>query len=455
MLLALVVIFSVTAISASEINVTDSYSTEIDESISLNSDDSAQSSYESNVDNDTSEDVLGSENSNTLSTNTEESNVLTSDGNGSSNSTIDVSKTITSKDVTKYYKGSTKYTATFLDSYGNALSNVDVKITVNGKSYTKRTDSNGKISMDINLKPGLYKVVATNPKTGYSLTTTFKILSTITSTDISKVYLDGRKFTATFLKSNGKALANKKVKFKINGKKYTVKTNSKGKASLSLTSLKKGTYKITSYNTDGLTKDNTVKVVKSTKTSLTASDYTFLKSDSKTIKVKLLNKFGYAPPKGKVVKFKVNGKTYKATTNAKGIAKLKLPSLKAGVYTVKYTFSKSGYYKASSTTSKVTIIPSKTPKFVVKSTTSFGYGAGTQFKVALQSGSVPLANKQVTLTLNGTTYTKTTDSQGMIPLPIGLEIGKYTITCTNKAESKISSISKSIPITVKERTRPN
>ena len=452
MLLALVVIFSVTAISASEINVTDSYSTEIDESISLNSDDSAQGSYESNVDNDTSEDVLGSENSNTLSTNTEESNVLTSDGNGSSNSTIDVSKTITSKDVTKYYKGSAKYTATFLDSYGNALSNVDVKITVNGKSYTKRTDSNGKISMDINLKPGSYKVVATNPKTGYSLTTTFKILSTITSTDISKVYLDGRKFTATFLKSNGKVLANKKVKFKINGKKYTVKTNSKGKASLSLTSLKKGTYKITSYNTDGLTKVNTVKVVKSTKTSLTASDYTFLKSDSKTIKVKLLNKFGYAPPKGKVVKFKVNGKTYKATTNAKGIAKLKLPSLKAGVYTVKYTFSKSGYYKASSTTSKVTIIPSKTPKFVVKSTTSFGYGAGTQFKVALQSGSVPLANKQVTLTLNGTTYTKTTDSQGMISLPIGLEIGKYTITCKNKAESKISSISKSIAITVKERT---
>ena len=452
MLLALVVIFSVTAISASEINVTDSYSTEIDESISLNSDDSAQGSYESNVDNDTSEDVLGSENSNTLSTNTEESNVLTSDGNGSSNSTIDVSKTITSKDVTKYYKGSAKYTATFLDSYGNALSNVDVKITVNGKSYTKRTDSNGKISMDINLKPGSYKVVATNPKTGYSLTTTFKILSTITSTDISKVYLDGRKFTATFLKSNGKALANKKVKFKINGKKYTVKTNSKGKASLSLTSLKKGTYKITSYNTDGLTKVNTVKVVKSTKTSLTASDYTFLKSDSKTIKVKLLNKFGYAPPKGKVVKFKVNGKTYKATTNAKGIAKLKLPSLKAGVYTVKYTFSKSGYYKASSTTSKVTIIPSKTPKFVVKSTTTFGYGAGTQFKVALQSGSVPLANKQVTLTLNGTTYTKTTDSQGMISLPIGLEIGKYTITCKNKAESKISSISKSIAITVKERT---
>ena len=34
--------------------------------------------------------------------------------------------------------------------------------------------------------------------------------------------------------------------------------------SLSLTNLAKGTYKIISYSTDGLTKTNTVKVVRST-----------------------------------------------------------------------------------------------------------------------------------------------------------------------------------------------
>ena len=452
-LVVLTVILSISAISASEVNVADQYAANsVDESTNIES--SQSQVYETAVDDDSSGDVLESDNSNTLSTNTEDSTVVASD-NSSSNSTpstIDASKTVTAKDVTKYYKGSAKYTATFLDKYGKALANTNVKITVNGQTYTKKTDKNGLVSMDINLKPGTYKVIATNPSSGYKLTTTFKILSTITASDISKVYTDGKKFTAKFLKSNGKALANKKVKFKINGKTYTRTTNKNGVASLSLTTLKKGTYKIISYNKDGLTKTNKVKVVKSVATTLTPYTYTFLKSDSKTIKVKLLNKFGYAPSKGKVVKFTVAGKTYSAKTNANGIAKIKLPSLKAGVYLVKYKFAKTGYYKASSAKSKVTIIPSKNPTFTVKSTTSFGKGAGTSFRVALTSGGVPLEGRSVSLTLNGNTYTKTTDSDGVVSLPINLDLGNYTIKYTNKADSKINSKTGSSDITVKQRT---
>ena len=441
---------SVGTIYASDANVTDLYTSgSLDDQSIATADDSSQlQASESVVDNDSSNDVLQSEDSNTLSTNTDDSDVLTSDGNAS---TIDSSKTITSKDVTKYYKGSAKYTATFLDSNGLALANTDVKITLNGQTYTKKTDANGVASLDINLKPGTYKVVATNPVTDFTLTNTVKILSTITSKDISKVYLDSRKFSATFLKSNGKALAKKVIKFKINGKTYKVKTNSKGVASLSLKTLKKGTYNIICYNTDGSTKTNKVKVVKSVKTSLTADDYTFIKKDTKKIKVKLLNAFGYAPAKGKIIKFKVNGKKYTAKTNKNGVATLKLPSLKVGVYTVKYSFAKSGYYKASSTKSKLTIIPSKNPTFTVKSTTTFGHGANTPFKVALTSGSVPLANKKVTFTVNGNSYTKTTNSNGIVSLPINLEIGKYTITYYNHADSKINKKSTSTGITVIER----
>ena len=241
--LVLAVIFSVSAISASEVNVTDSYATSLvddtsDVSVPLEkAADSSEISVssDSNVDNDSSkvslssEEVLESENSNTLSTNSNSEESLSSDGgiadlSASNNdvksesnvsSKIDVSKTITAKDITKYYKGSTQYTATFLDAYGNPLANTNVKITVNGVTYTKKTNANGVASMAINLKPGSYKVVAVNPATGYSLTKTFKILSTITASDISKVYTDGRKFYATFLKSNGKVLAKKTIKFKI------------------------------------------------------------------------------------------------------------------------------------------------------------------------------------------------------------------------------------------------
>ena len=245
-LLALTVILSVSAVSASDVNVTDSYATSlVDDTSDVSGpvDNAADSSVlsvssDSNVDIDSSkvslssEEVLESENSNTLSTNSG-SNSLSSDGQGSAagspedsqdklqaSNAVDVSKTITSKDVTKYYKGSAQYSATFLDKNGNPLTNTNVKITVNKVTYTKKTDAKGVASLAVNLKPGTYKVEAVNPVTGYKLINNFKILSTITANDVTKVYTDGRKFYATFLNSNGKALANKNIKFKINGKTY-------------------------------------------------------------------------------------------------------------------------------------------------------------------------------------------------------------------------------------------
>jgi len=543
MLLILTVIISVSAISASEVNVTDSYTMNLvddtsDVSVPMeNTADSSDISVssDSNVDNDSSkvslssEEVLGSENSNTLSTNMESNSILASsnteltspttsiyykgsfsvtlkdasskevanqtvkfvingksysattnakgvasvslslapgkytatasyDGSGdyaaakTLSTNVTVLATIKSNDVTKYYKGSTQYTATFYTSQGTALANKNVKITVNGKSYTKKTNAKGVVSLAVNLNPGTYKVVATDPVTGYTLTNTFKILSTISASDVSKVYTDSKKFKATFYKSNGKVLANKNIKFKINGKTYTQKTNSKGVASLSMVNLKVGTYKIISYNTDGLTKKNTVKVVKTAKTTLTTKSYEYLTSDSKTLKVTLKNQFGYAPGSGKVIKVTVNGKTYTGKTNGNGVASVKLGSIAKGTYTVKYKFSGNNFYKASSASNKLTVLPSKTPTYTVKSTTTFGAGSGTPFKVALTSGGVALAKRTVTLTVNGQSYTKTTDSNGIVSVPIDLNVGKYTVTYSNKADSKINAKSGSTSITVKERT---
>ena len=551
--LVLAVLLSACTISASELNVTDSYAMNlVDDTsdasvpIAITTDSSDISvSSDSNVDNDSSkvslssEEVLGSENSNTLSTNMEsdsnlsssDDNVLAatkstqitspttsiyykapftvtlkdSDGNviagqtvkfvingknysattnakgvasvslslapgkytttvsygGNSNytaadtlsTTVNVLATIKSKDITKYYKGSTKYTATFYTSQGAALANTNVKISVNGKTYTQKTSAKGVASLAVNLKPGTYKVTVTDPKTGYTLTNTFKILSTISASDVSKVYTDGKKFSAKFLKSNGKVLANKNIKFKINGKTYTAKTNSKGVATLTMYNLKPGTYKMVSYNVDGLTKTNTVKVVKTAKTTLTTSDYVYLTSDSKTLKVTLKNQFGYAPSSGKVIKFTVNGKSYTAKTNSNGVASLKLSSISNGAYTVKYSFAGNSYYKASSASGKLTVIPSKTPTYTVKSTTTFGYGAGTQFKVALTSGGVPLAKKTVTFNVNNASYTKTTDSNGVVSLAINLNAGNYTVKYNSTAGSKYDAASASTNIIVKERTK--
>ena len=366
--------------------------------------------------------------------------------------TVRILPTITSKDISKYYKGSAKYTATFFTTQGKALANTNVKININGKTYTVKTDSKGVVSLAINLKPRTYDAYAYDPITGYTLRTTVKVLSTITASDISKVYTDSRKFTAKFLKSDGKALANKYIKFKVNGKTYKTKTNSKGVATLSLTNLMKGTYKIISYNNDGLTKSNTINVIRKSSTSLKTSSYVYLTGDTKRIKVTLLNKFGYAPGSGKVIKVTVKGKTYTGITNSKGVATIKLAKLSKGSYTVNYKFTGNSFYYKSSASNKLVVLPSKTSKFTVKSTTTFGQGANTPFKVSLTASGIALDKKTVTFKVNGKTYTKTTDKSGIVSLPIDLAIGKYTIDYSFKGESKINAASGSAGITVKERS---
>lgn len=365
--------------------------------------------------------------------------------------TLEILSTINASDITKYYKGSTPYTATFYDSYGNVLANTDVTISVNGKSYTKKTNANGVVSLPIDLKVGTYKVIATDPITGYQVTTKFKILSKIKASTLKKVVGDNKKFTAQFYNSNGKVLAKKTIKFKLNGKTYKVKTNSNGKASLSVKNLKKGTYTIVCYNTDGSYKKFKIKVYKRVATSFTTKDYTFLKSDTKKIKVTLKNSLGYAPTSKKVVKIKINGKTYTKKTNSKGVVYLKLPSLKKGVYTVKYTFSGTSNYKSCKASDLVTVITTKNSVLKVKSTTTFGYGAHTPLKVAATAGGVALAKREVTFEVDGKTFTKTTNKKGIASLPIDLEIGNYTVKYSINKESKVNGKSSVTPITVKLR----
>lgn len=456
-------LFFINAISAGDVNATDSSAI----GLAYDTSDTLESTVYSNDNLSKSSlsdcDLLAAQNSDTLSTLTYSDDsdksfvgqsVSSGDVYGATISpTVNIVDTIKSNNVTKYYKGSEKYTAIFTDNYGNALANTKVNINVNGVTKTVTTNSYGVAFLAVDLKPGNYNVIATNPSTNYQLKTTFNILSTIRANDVSKVYTDSKKFTATFLKSNGKALANKNVKFKIDGKTYTVKTNNNGVAGLSMTNLKKGNYKIISYNADGLTKTNNVKVVSSTTSKLKTSDYTFLKSENKKIKVTLLNGLGYAPSSGKIIKFTINGKTYTSKTNSKGFAYLTLPSLANGVYSIRYQFDGNSFYKASKASNKITIIPSKTPQFTVRSGTTFGYGAGNSFSLALSSGSVPLAGKTIMLKINNMDFTRTTDKNGIVYLGMDFPVGKYTLFYTFNGDSKVDAKTESCIITIKQRAK--
>lgn len=358
---------------------------------------------------------------------------------------------IKSNDVTKYYKSSTPFKATFLKSNGKALSNTNVKLIVGGKTITKKTDKNGIVKVSLNNKPGTYKITVINPQNDNKQTNTVKILSTIKSKDFTKVYKDKKKYSIQFLKNNGKALANKNVKIKFNGKKVSKKTNKKGKIRLSFNNLKPGKYKITFYQSNGLKKTNTIKVVRSSKTKLIGKNKMFVKSAKKTLKVQLKDQYDYKLSSNYTIKAKINGKTYKAKTNSNGIATFKLKSINKGIYTIKYTFKAKGYYKSSETTNKITIIPTKNPTFTVKSITHFGKGSKTPFKVKLTSGNIAIPKKTITFKINGKTYTGVTDKNGIAVCPINLDIGKYTVKYSVKKDSLLNSKTKSTKISVHKR----
>ena len=140
------------------------------------------------------------------------------------------------------------------DEYGNALSGKAIEFTYNNKKYTRTTDNNGEASLQINIaKAGTYsfRITFAGDSTYGSASKTVKVTLKKQSLKLAvknkKYKLKSKKkyLTATLKNSKGKAIKNKKITFKLNGKKYTAKTNKKGIAKVKVKINRKKTYKFT------------------------------------------------------------------------------------------------------------------------------------------------------------------------------------------------------------------
>lgn len=118
---------------------------------------------------------------------------------------------------------------------------------------------------------------------------------------------------------------------------------------MSLKKLKKGSYKIVCYNKDGLSKTHTIKIFKrKASTKLTANSYQFLPNQVKVIKAKFSTALADSSCAGKVIKIKINGKTYSRKTDGNGVVSLDLAFLKKGIFTVEYKYDGNKFFKPSS-----------------------------------------------------------------------------------------------------------
>ena len=235
-------------------------------------------------------------------------------------------------DLKMYYKDGSKFKVTLKDKNRKAISKAKISITINGKSYDKTTDSKGVASLSINLKNGTYTALTSFAGTGkyYSNSTksTVSVKSTIKTGNLAKYYKNSSPYTATFYSQKGSVLKNTNVKFKINSKTYTVKTNAKGVAKLAI-DLKPGKYGISSINpktSESITKTVTIKSLIETK------DLTINESNVGKFNVKILDSNGKASANKKVI-LKLGNNKYSKTTNKNGIAMLDI-NLDAGNYII-------------------------------------------------------------------------------------------------------------------------
>lgn len=146
----------------------------------------------------------------------------------------------------KYKDGSTY--DVIVKQKGKYMKKVYVQFTVNGKTYTKKTNSNGYAKLPIKIGVGYYRIKTVVSDPYYKSNTKSKKVLVDGTKFIAKSIdaIAGKKIVYTLKAVNGKGKPIKYVKvwFKVNDKTYKTKTNKKGIAKVNIGKLNKGTYKI-------------------------------------------------------------------------------------------------------------------------------------------------------------------------------------------------------------------
>lgn len=169
----------------------------------------------------------------------------------------------------------------------------------------------------------------------------------------------GEYFKFTLKDASGKAIANRTVQIGFNGKVYDRTTDDKGQAKLQINLKAAGTYTFAvaflgddAFNGSFIVAKITVK--KQT-AKLTTSNASY-KASAKTKTLKATFKSAKGNPiAGKKVTFTVNGKKYTATTDSKGVAKVKVSLSKKGTYSFTVKYAGDNTYAAVSAKGKLTI----------------------------------------------------------------------------------------------------
>ena len=167
------------------------------------------------------------------------------------NTTVKQATTFKASDYTAYVGVKNNYKVV-LNANNKPLSKKIVNFSVNGKTFSKKTNSKGEASLDLNLKKGTYTIKYSYGGDNTTLKSSGQskiVVKSISKTTIKKAnnivykHLKSDKFKIQLLDIRSNPIKNAKITFKVNKKKYIRKTNTKGIATLNI-KLKSGDYKV-------------------------------------------------------------------------------------------------------------------------------------------------------------------------------------------------------------------
>ena len=176
-----------------------------------------------------------------------------------------------------------------------------------------------------------------SPKLSY----TFKI----TGSNLGMLYTSGKYLKVRVLNKNKAVPAGKAISFVINGKTTKANTDKNGYAKIKINLPPKTHEVLVTFGGVAVIKKVVVKHI------LSSANYKVRKTAKSLALTGKLARVNGKYLKGKVIAFKLNGKTYKAKTNAKGVAKVTVPKsviskLKIQKYDLTLTYMKDTIKKA-------------------------------------------------------------------------------------------------------------
>ena len=231
--------------------------------------------------------------------------------------------------------------------------------------------------------------------------------------------------------STGKALSNQKVSLTVNGKTLVGTSGSNGIALIVGESLSGSSYTVKlmyagNSNYNELSVSQKVKITKKVNVNLVIAN-PHCGNNATVFKILLKDNSTGKAIAGQNILLTLDGKKYAGVTGSNGIVEISTKYLPTGTYTVSVKFASNSYYDQLIVSQKVNVLTSIVTRTVVQY-----YAYTIEYKAICYKDGAVLANTSgVKFTVNGKSYTVSTDKKGVASVNLSLPMGNYVISSYN------------------------